>query len=348
MGNKQLTLTSAIDKQSLLWVALFFILSSFLLALFFIEIDAFESFYEYSRHHEDWELDEVFLAIFSVIISFAIASILMVNLVTKRLYSLMLQQVETEKKILMNRKTQSMGSMVGGVAHSMNNHLQPILTLSRLVKSDLPENSPLHEDLDRIYSSANSASQILRKILNFSHLEGTTDEPRDVNDPLCNIETAVQEGIALGETIVPSSITIDLDIDTAEDLVRATKVDIEIMILNFISNAVDALSGQIGKISITLGHCEQKRIEKLNLDESQRWICLEINDTGSGMTEEQKIRMFDPFFTTKEVGKGTGLGLSENFGIISHAGGAMDVETKINVGTSISVYLPLIKTKEVK
>jgi len=343
MDKKKIALLSVFDMRHVQVIAILFVALSILLAILFIELDVSERFFEFSRHHENWELDEIFLALLSVIIAFSLTSVLVLNLVMTRLIAALEQQVEAEKKLIQNRKIQSMGSMLGGVAHSMNNHLQPILTLSRVVKNDLPENSSLHEDIKRISNAAESASQILKRILTFASSKNDTREKKG-----CNIASSTQEGTALAVATLPSSITLEKHIHAHDSAVGISDVDLEIIILNLFSNAVDSLQGQVGKISVSLKDCDEHEIEKYALDDSKAWVCLSVSDTGIGMNEEQKVRMFDPFYTTKAVEKGTGLGLSENYGIVTQAGGTIEVETRQNQGTSIYVYLPLLEKSDQK
>jgi len=102
------------------------------------------------------------------------------------------------------------------------------------------------------------------------------------------------------------------------------------VLMNILQNAVYAMEKTGGKIIIVTG------------TESQN-LTISINDNGPGIPPDNLARIFDPFFTTRPVGKGTGLGLSICYGIINKMGGRIDVDSKVDEGTTFTIVLPLDK-----
>ncbi len=113
------------------------------------------------------------------------------------------------------------------------------------------------------------------------------------------------------------------------------------ILLGLLFIEIDAIDGSSGEINISLHSCE---VAVAVAD--TRWICMKVTDTGEGLSEAQKEKMFDPFYTSKPVGKGTGLDLSETFGIVSKAGGGIEVDSTPGSGTEISIYFPVHRTPD--
>ncbi len=332
-------LISLISKKEIVIISGSFVAIAFILSLLFIEMEAFEAFYEYTRSHESWELDELFLAFLAVLIALLISVALLSTILRRRLSKAIQNQRNIELQLMNSRKVQSMGSMLGGVAHSINNQLQPILILSQIIKDTHSGDDRTSADISRVLKAAKNASTILRKVLNFAHHQSESASR-------CELFSTLSCSVDLAETMIPVSISLDKDIPVTDCFVNVSPEDIEIIILNFISNAVDALEGEVGRISISLELKRCSDIQGAQGQESDRWACIKIADTGMGIEPEVVSRIFDPFYTNKPVGKGTGLGLSECFGIVSKADGRMDVDSRPNEGSCFMVYLPIEEKTE--
>lgn len=340
MQSSEWRLNSIIGRTILVRLVALFALLATGLSLFFIQIDAFESIHAFSRKHEDWELDEYILVFFAVLLSLSIAALLMAFILGKRVLKEVREKIVIEDSLVQSRKMQSMGTLLGGIAHSVNNHLVPVLTLTRLVKSELPENSEEARHLGKVVQAATGAAEILKSVLTFTHREhsNTSDQ--------CVIGDTVTAAMGLVATTIPSSIKFSHDIDSLQVAVGISKTELDISLFNMIGNSVDALEGMTGQITVSLYKVEKIPSEVINKSKSLTGalVCLKVSDNGVGMTEEQQHHMFDPFFTTKDVGKGTGLGLSETYGIVEKAGGAITVISSPGQGSEIAVYIPVKPT----
>jgi len=114
--------------------------------------------------------------------------------------------------------------------------------------------------------------------------------------------------------------------------------------MNLVMNARDAMpNGGMLRISVSNAAVGAPHRDVLHPAVPQRYVCLSVSDTGSGMDAETAAHIFEPFYTTKEAGRGTGLGLAIVYGIVQDAGGMIDVDTKIGRGTTFRVYLPEIE-----
>jgi two-component system NtrC family sensor kinase len=114
--------------------------------------------------------------------------------------------------------------------------------------------------------------------------------------------------------------------------VRVSLSELQQVFLNLINNALDAMEKKGGKLA-------------LSTREAEGFVVVDVADTGVGIPAANLNRIFDPFFTTKAVGKGTGLGLSICYGIIENMGGRIEVQSTVDVGTTISVYIPAVKSE---
>jgi CheY-like chemotaxis protein len=143
------------------------------------------------------------------------------------------------------------------------------------------------------------------------------------------------------EATFPKMINFALELDSGVPLITADRNQIRQVLLNLCVNARDAMpkGGTLTlSTSITSG---AELAETFTGATAQKYACIRVRDTGSGMSKQVKSHIFEPFFTTKERGKGTGLGLSVVYGVVNNHRGFVQVESEIDAGTTFIVYLPV-------
>lgn len=241
---------------------------------------------------------------------------------------------EMERQAFVQEKIQALGTVAGGIAHSLNNLLAPIIGLTKLTLDDLPKEDPKHENLSHVLAAADDAKDIVGEILAFSRQE---EEEEMVT---MSVSDALERARPLVEAAVPRSIGVDLDISNDVGMARLNASQITNLVLNLVSNAVDAMSGETGRLGVTLSRMdlEATRAAGAGLQEGS-YIAISVSDTGPGIPTEVKHRLFDPFFTTKPVGEGTGLGLWIVHQIVQRHEGGILVDSEVGTGTTVTVLM---------
>src|ERR1019366_1810307 len=237
-----------------------------------------------------------------------------------------------EEQLTQSRKMEALGRLAGGVAHDFNNLLTVISGYGQLALESLGNTSTerLTVYMQEILNSARRASGMTGQLLAFSRRQTVQPKVLNLGDLLRNIERLLQRMI--GEHV-------DLTVRSGQEpcLIRADAHQMEQVLMNLAVNARDAMPlGGTLEIECALlpEPLERPGVAPLS-------VLLEVRDTGVGMDEAVKAQMFEPFFTSKDKGKGTGLGLSTVYGVVSQAGGEIDVESKPGEGSRFRIYLPL-------
>ncbi len=216
----------------------------------------------------------------------------------------------------------SLGQLAAGVAHEINNPLGGILTFASLVQEDLPEDSPLREDVQEIVSQADRCRKIVQELLEFSR-------QRDARMVSHRLNGIVWRTLKMLEKQAQfQNIKIVRELDPDEPIAVADESQLQQVFMNIILNAADAM-GDRGKLVVTTGH-----------DSDKGEVFVRIADNGSGIPADLREAIFDPFFTTKDPGKGTGLGLAVVVRIIEAHGGRLEVDSEVGQGTTFTVILP--------
>jgi len=246
------------------------------------------------------------------------------------------QKAQLQAKLRQAEKLEAIGTLAGGVAHELNNMLTPIIMTTELVLSDMSEENPHFVMLKRVVDAGGKAAEIVQRILAF----GRTDE---VSMNALDMSLMLREAVEFIRTILPSSITLHVQIDDLVGMVRGDKTQLTQVLINLATNARDAIDGKVGTVWISLSrlHADSARpVLRVGAIRRGAYAMLTVRDTGSGMNDETMHRIYEPFFTTKSVGKGTGLGLSVTHGIVSGHGGHVHVDSSPGRGTTVYIKLP--------
>ncbi len=227
-----------------------------------------------------------------------------------------------QEQIIHARKIASLGTLVSGVAHELNNPINNIiLTIDTLLGKRKITEDRQAKLLEDILDQSIRASGIVKNLLDFSRVEVSSIQDVDLPALLNDIFKIIDNELSLKKIRLRKEIAADLP------LLKGNSQNLQQVFFNLIINAVQAIN-ENGKLTVKAG-----------MDEN-RWVVVTVQDNGAGILEEDLPHIFDPFFTTKEVGKGTGLGLSVSYGIIKKHGGRITVDSKKDYGTIFTVNLP--------
>jgi len=235
------------------------------------------------------------------------------------------------------RRLESVGQLAGGIAHDFNNILGVILNYAQFVDEELDAGSRAKQDVVEIRRAAERAAALTRQLLIFSRREVAKPEIlylRDVVSDLANLlRRALGERVELTTRFDEEKLAIEIDPGQLEQV-----------LVNLAVNARDAMP-EGGRLVVEVESVElDEEYADLHPDtEAGRYARLKVSDTGEGMDAETLERVFEPFFTTKE--DGTGLGLATVYGIVTGAGGRVDLYSEPGVGTTVKVHLPAAMTE---
>ncbi|MEZ4835208.1 MAG: PAS domain S-box protein [Caldilineaceae bacterium] len=231
----------------------------------------------------------------------------------------------------------AVGQLAAGIAHDFNNILA-ILSLQGAMAAQTPQlPTRVGERLDVINNQTAQATRLVQQILDFSRRSILDRRP-------VNLQMLLKEQVDLLAHTLPEHIEIELQATDADCTVMADSTRIQQMVMNLALNARDAMP-RGGRLCLTLTRHENAPLTAMD---AVPWIQLTISDTGVGIPPEVMPHLFEPFFTTKPRERGTGLGLAQVYGIIKQHAGEIQVQSNVDRGTSVSIYLPAVmQTPEV-
>lgn len=233
------------------------------------------------------------------------------------------QERRLERQVRESQKINAIGALAGGVAHDLNNILQPILSYAALAQLEegLPDGA--RDLLGEIHRAGTRARGLVERILSFSR------RGDEVHSPL-QLAEIVREVLSLLRATLPCGVRVQTQLNVEVGAVLGEANQLHQVVLNLCTNAIYAIEGQ-GTLTITLS--PQRRA-------GRPWVRLSVMDTGHGIAPDCLERIFEPLYTTKPQGEGTGLGLSVIHDILKGHGGEIHVESALGVGTTFHVDLP--------
>jgi PAS domain S-box-containing protein len=234
------------------------------------------------------------------------------------------ERKQAEQQALVNAKLASVGELVAGVAHEINNPLTGIIGYAQLLadRKDVPQS--VKEDLQKIYEESQRTVRIVQNLLRFARQYKPEKSLLDINELV--ERTLELEAYKMRTSNVELSTKLAADIP----LMLADYNQLQQVILNIITNAQQAIAEtkRKGKIAVTAEVVED-------------YVRVSVADNGPGISVEDMAKIFDPFFTTKPEGSGSGLGLSVCHGIITEHGGNIYAESTRGRGTTFIIELPI-------
>ncbi|MBE7638200.1 PAS domain S-box protein [Sneathiella sp. P13V-1] len=243
------------------------------------------------------------------------------------------EKVSLEEHLQQSQKMEAIGQLTGGVAHDFNNLLAVIQGNSEFLEDVIVEEKPeLAKHIHAILRAADRGAELTQSMLAFSRKQ-------DLRPTSFMLDERINSMLGIVGRTLGENIEIDTQFEAGLWPCIADAGKLENAFLNMCINSRDAMV-KGGKLTIKL---ENTTLDNDSFDgnyEPGDYVKMSIEDTGTGIKEEDIPHITEPFFTTKEVGKGTGLGLSMVYGFAMQSKGYFDIKSEVDVGTEVSLYLP--------
>ena len=243
---------------------------------------------------------------------------------------------EREAQLRQAQKMEAVGRLAGGVAHDFNNLLTVISGRTQMLLRGQGPDDPRRKDLEQINDATRRGAWLTRQLLAVSRKGMSPPRVLDLRAVVTDMDPMLRR--LIGEHIDLVTVT-----GIEPGGVRIGEGQIDQVLLNLVVNAQDAMpNGGLVTIEVANVDIAASDARRSGGPLPGSYAMLAVRDNGAGMDAETRSHVFEPFFTTKDPGRGTGLGLSTVYGIVTQAGGHIEVESEPGCGTAVLIYLPRV------
>ncbi len=242
-----------------------------------------------------------------------------------------------ESQLIQAQKMDAIGQLTGGIAHDFNNLLAAVLGGLRILKRRANLTDEHIKLVEMTEHAASQGAELIARMLAFSRKQQLSPGAVELE----RLESSVRH---LLEHSLGGLVEVVWKIDPDAPPVFADAGQLELAVMNLVINARDAMPDG-GKITV---ECAPRDIADGDASALApgRYVCIAVDDEGSGIPADRIAQVTEPFYTTKEVGKGTGLGLSMVYGFSRQSGGDLVIESEVGKGTRIEIWLPAVDQQD--
>jgi len=245
-----------------------------------------------------------------------------------------------QKQIIISEKLAGIGRLVAGVCHEILNPLNIISGHTQSLLMERKTDGPPALDLNSIMEEIGRITKIITGLLNFSRKGNIELKKSNIVKELESVLILVEKDMLL------EGVEILRDFESTSAMVMVDTDGIRQVFFNLLNNAKHATTNG-GTLTISTAiykndaRLEPVPTDKTSIKNSEKILRIKFVDTGKGIEKDDLEKVFEPFFTTKPEEKGTGLGLSISYSIIERHGGVLEIDSKVDVGTTVIINLPI-------
>ncbi|WP_394374947.1 ATP-binding protein [Stutzerimonas frequens] len=248
----------------------------------------------------------------------------------RRVKDAVAQAERSHQALLQGQKLEALGNLTAGISHEFNNLLQS-MTMGLQLAEMLTSHPRAKRAIEGCQRSAHRATRLTRHLMTFSRSRTADAEQVDLRLLILGMHELLTGAL-------PNRVTLTLELPEGAWPAVLDPVQCELAILNLAINARDAMP-EGGPLVIALHKLTLVQDNPVGLAPGP-YLCVDVEDSGCGMSPDVQAHVFEPFFTTKPVGEGTGLGLAQVYGFARQSGGTVSIQSAVGKGTRVSLLLP--------
>jgi len=298
-------------------------------------LGAFEIYYDITT--EKAELDSLLSHSSMVLFGLAFALLSVISITLFREKKNITERKNIQARLQEAQKMEAIATLAGGIAHEFNNALCAVIPNIDLLKTKFPDNDEINKHTQPIHISAQRMAHLTSQLL--AYARGGKYRPQRIS-----LNNFVQDTLPFMKHVIKAGIVVETDLAEDSCYVEADLTQMQMVLLAVMVNAAEAAEAA-GRIRLTTRREEiDGEIAKGYVDlKPGSYVSLTIEDNGSGMSEETRIKVFEPFFSTKFQGRG--LGMAAVYGIVKNHDGLVVVDSELGKGTAVRIYLPETQQK---